>query len=313
MTKSVINTDILVLGSGPAGLSAAIYSTRSCLSTIVISGMEAGGQLNLTTDVENYPGFSNVIQGPWLMKEMKSQAITVGAEIIDDEISKIDLKTRIAHGTWGAVYQAKAIVIATGAQAKWLGIESESVFQGFGVSGCATCDAFFFKNKIVSVIGGGNTAVEEALYLTNHASYVYLIHRREQLRADQILQQRLFNNKKIKVIWDNVVEEIFGTDEPKAVNGIKLRNVNDNKLSSIDCEGVFIAIGHSPNTSLFSDQLLLDKEGYIVTEPDSTKTSMKYVFAAGDVQDKIYRQAVTAAATGCMAALEAEKLIRSCE
>lgn len=310
--KHNIKTKMLIIGSGPAGLSAAIYAARAALDPILIHGIQPGGQLTITTDVENYPGFANTIQGPWLMQEMEKQAENVGTKLVHDHIESVDLSARpfVATTSSGDVYKADTIVIATGAQAKWLGLESEKKFQGFGVSGCATCDGFFFKNKEVLVIGGGNTAVEEALYLTNHASKVHLVHRRDSLRAEKILQDRLFKNDKISVIWDNVLENIIGTENPKSVTAAELKNTKSGKITKISCDGIFIAIGHKPNTSLFTGQLKMDDEGYILTANDSTKTSVDGVYAAGDVQDKIYRQAVTAAGTGCMAALEADKFLR---
>lgn len=309
--KSNIKTNLLIIGSGPAGLSAAIYAARASLEPTLIHGMQPGGQLTITTDVENYPGFADIIQGPWLMQQMEKQAENVGTKMVHDYVEKVELmsSTFKAYTAGGDVYEAKSIIISTGAQAKWLGLESESKFQGFGVSGCATCDGFFFKDKEVLVIGGGNTAVEEAIYLTNHAKKVYLVHRREELRAEKILQDRVFKNKKISVIWNHVLEEVMGKENPKAVTGVKLKNTKDGSLKKIECEGVFIAIGHKPNTKMFEDQLKMDKEGYIITKPDSTQTSIEGVYAAGDVQDKVYRQAVTAAGTGCMAALEADKFL----
>ena len=312
MEKSIIKTKVLVIGSGPAGLSAAIYAARAALDPILIHGMQPGGQLTITTDVENYPGFAKTIQGPWLMQEMEKQAENVGTKMVHDYVEKVDFKNKPfkAYTSSGDVYEADSIIISTGAQAKWLGLESEQKFQGFGVSGCATCDGFFFKGKEVAVIGGGNTAVEEALFLTNHASKVYVIHRRGEFRAEKILQDRLLAHGKIEVVWDHVLEEVVGTDDPKSVTGIKIKNVKDGNITGINCEGVFIAIGHKPNTDMFKDQLTMDDEGYIITKPDSTETNIPGVFAAGDVQDKIYRQAVTAAGTGCMAALEADKFLR---
>lgn len=305
------SSNVLILGSGPAGYSAAIYAARAALSTTIVTGSQPGGQLTITTDVENYPGFSDVIQGPWLMEQMSNQAKNVGTEIITDHIKEVDLSSRPFKciGESGNEYYGDTIIISTGAQAKWLGLESEKKFQGFGVSGCATCDGFFFKNKPVMVVGGGNTAVEEALYLTNHASKVYLLHRRDELRAEKILQQRLFDNPKIEPIWNSVLSEVTGTSEPLGVTGAKVQNVISNDISEVNVDGVFIAIGHAPNTSLFKGQLDMDSEGYITTEPDSTETNIPGVYAAGDVQDKIYRQAVTAAGTGCMAALQAAKFL----
>lgn len=308
----MVNTKLLIIGSGPAGLSAAIYAARAAHEPILIHGLQPGGQLTITTDVENYPGFANPIQGPWLMQEMETQATNVGAKLIHDYVEKVDFSAkpfRIFTSS-GTEYAAETVIICTGAQAKWLGLESEKKYQGFGVSGCATCDGFFFKNKPVAVVGGGNTAVEEALYLTNHTSKIYLVHRRDELRAEKILQDRLFANEKIIPIWNSVLEEVVGKDNPKMVTGVKLRDVNSGLIRDIDCEGVFIAIGHKPNSDLFKEHLQIDHEGYIITAPDSTKTNIAGIFAAGDVQDKLYRQAVTAAGTGCMAALEADKFLR---
>jgi thioredoxin reductase (NADPH) len=302
---------IAVIGSGPAGYTSAIYAARAGMEPLLISGSQPGGQLSITTDVENYPGFASTIQGPWLMEQMKQQAVHVGTEIIDDYVSKIDLQKKpfTLSTEYGAKYSADSVIIATGAQAKWMGIPSEAKFQGFGVSGCATCDGFFFRNKKVIVIGGGNTAVEEALHLTHHASEVILVHRRDQLRAEKILQERLFKHPKIKILWNHVLEEVLGSDHPKTVTGVRLKDIVKNETKEMAIDGVFIAIGHSPNTAIFVDQVELDSEGYIITKPNSTKTNIPGVFACGDVQDKIYRQAVTAAGTGCMAALEAGKFL----
>ena len=307
--KSTKHTKVLILGSGPAGYTAAIYAARALLKPILVFGSEPGGQLTTTTDVENFPGFSKVIQGPWLMEEMKGQAQAVGTEMIQDHIKKVDLSKKpfSAHGDSGQTYTADSIIISTGAQARWLNLESEKKFRGFGVSACATCDGFFFKEKEVAVVGGGNAAVEEAMFLTKFASKVFLIHRRNELRAEKLLQEKLKANKKIQIIWDSIVEKIIGTDKPKSVNGIKIKNVKTNKISEIKIDGLFVAIGHDPATTLFKDQLKMDKEGYLITKPDSTITNIPGVFAAGDVKDKIFRQAVTAAGMGCMAALEAEK------
>tara|TARA_Y100001958_G_C21148957_1_gene485613 strand:+ start:53 stop:1000 length:948 start_codon:yes stop_codon:yes gene_type:complete len=307
--KSSKHTKVLILGSGPAGYTAAIYAARALLKPILVSGAVPGGQLTTTTDVENYPGYSKVIQGPWLMEEMKGQAKAVGTEMIQDHISKVNLSSRpfTAHGDSGQIYTADSIIISTGAQARWLNLESEQNFRGFGVSACATCDGFFFKDKEVAVVGGGNAAVEEAMFLTKFASKVKLIHRRNELRAEKMLQEKLKANKKIEIIWDSVVHEVLGSKEPKGVHGLKIKNVKDNKISELKLDGLFVAIGHDPATSLFKDQLKMDKEGYLVTKPDSTETNIPGVFAAGDVKDKIFRQAVTAAGMGCMAALEAEK------
>jgi thioredoxin reductase (NADPH) len=311
--KSSKHTKVLILGSGPAGYTAAIYAARALLKPILVFGSEPGGQLTTTTDVENFPGFAKVIQGPWLMEEMKGQAKAVGTEMIQDHIKKVDLSKKpfSAHGDSGQIYTADSIIISTGAQARWLNLESEQKFRGFGVSACATCDGFFFKEKEVAVVGGGNAAVEEAMFLTKFASKVHLIHRRNELRAEKLLQEKLKANKKIKIIWDSIVEEVMGTNEPKGVNGIKLKNVKTNKTSELKVDGLFIAIGHDPATALFKDQLKMDKEGYLITKPDSTITNIPGVFAAGDVKDKIFRQAVTAAGMGCMAALEAEKHLSS--
>jgi thioredoxin reductase (NADPH) len=304
-------TKLLIIGSGPAGITAAIYAARAALEPILLHGMQPGGQLTITTDVENYPGFANVIQGPWLMEQMTKQAENVGTKIFYDYVEEINLQIRpfVAITGSGNVYETDSVIICTGAQAKWLGLASEQAFQGFGVSGCATCDGFFFKGKEVLVVGGGNTAVEEALYLTNFASKVTIIHRRDNFRAEKILQERLFKNPKISIIWNHVITEIVGSDNPKSVTGVKVQNIINNQISEVNCDGVFIAIGHRPNTDLFKDQVATDDEGYIITKPNSTKTSIEGVFAAGDVQDKIFRQAVTAAGTGCMAALEAEKFL----
>ena len=307
--KSTKHTKVLILGSGPAGYTAAIYAARAMLKPILVHGSQPGGQLTTTTDVENYPGYSKVIQGPWLMEEMKGQAEAVGTEMIQDHIKKVDLtkKPFTVEGDSGQTYTADSIIISTGAQARWLNIKSEQNFRGFGVSACATCDGFFFKDKEVAVVGGGNAAVEEAMFLTKFASKVKLIHRRDKLRAEKMLQEKLKANKKIEIIWDSVVEDVLGTAEPKGVNAIRIKNIKDNKIKELKVDGLFIAIGHDPATSLFKDQLEMDKEGYLITKPDSTITNVPGVFAAGDVKDKIFRQAVTAAGMGCMAALEAEK------
>ena len=307
--KSTKHTKVLILGSGPAGYTAAIYAARAMLKPILVHGSIPGGQLTTTTDVENYPGYSKVIQGPWLMDEMKGQAEAVGTEMIQDHIKKVDLSKKQfkAEGDSSQIYTADSIIISTGAQARWLNLKSEQNFRGFGVSACATCDGFFFKDKVVAVVGGGNAAVEEAMFLTKFAKKVKLIHRRDKLRAEKMLQEKLKSNKKIEVIWDSVVEDVLGTTEPKVVNAIKIKNVKDNKIKELKVYGLFIAIGHDPATQLFKDQLEMDKEGYLITKPDSTITNIPGVFAAGDVKDKIFRQAVTAAGMGCMAALEAEK------
>ena len=305
------HTKVLIIGSGPAGYTAAVYAARAMLNPILVHGMEPGGQLTTTTDVENYPGFAKVIQGPWLMDQMKDQAKAVGTEMIEDHISTVNFKSKPfeAVGESGKKYTADSIIISTGAQARWLNLESEKKFRGFGVSACATCDGFFFKEKTVAVVGGGNAAVEEAMFLTKFASKVKLILRRDKLRAEKMLQKKLMDNKKIEIIWDSVVEEIIGDDDPKNVKGLKIKNVKNNKTSDLKIDGLFIAIGHDPATQLFKDQLKMDKEGYLITKPDSTETNVPGIFAAGDVKDKIFRQAVTAAGMGCMAALEAEKYL----
>ena len=305
------HTKVLIIGSGPAGYTAAVYAARALLKPIMVTGMEPGGQLTTTTDVENYPGFAEVIQGPWLMEQMRDQAKAVGTEMIEDHISSVNLKSKPfeAIGDGGQKYTAESIIISTGAQARWLNLDSEQKFRGFGVSACATCDGFFFKDKTVAVVGGGNAAVEEAMFLTKFASKVKLIHRRNELRAEKMLQKKLMENKKIEIIWDSVVEEVIGDDDPKNVKGIKIKNIKTNKVSDLKLDGLFIAIGHDPATQLFKDQLKMDKEGYLVTKSDSTETNIPGVFAAGDVKDKIFRQAVTAAGMGCMAALEAEKYL----
>jgi thioredoxin reductase (NADPH) len=309
--KSTKHTKVLILGSGPAGYTAAIYAARAMLKPILVHGSQPGGQLTTTTDVENYPGYSKVVQGPWLMDEMKGQAEAVGTEMIQDHINKVDLSKKPfeAVGDSGQVYTADSFIISTGAQARWLNLKSEQEFRGFGVSACATCDGFFFKEKEVAVVGGGNAAVEEAIFLTKFASKVYLIHRRNELRAEKMLQEKLKANKKIKIIWDSAVSEVVGTSEPKVVNALKVKNLKTNSISELKVDGLFIAIGHDPATGLFKDQLKMDKEGYLITKPDSTETNIPGVFAAGDVKDKIFRQAVTAAGMGCMSALEAEKFI----
>ena len=309
--KSTKHTKVLVLGSGPAGYTAAIYAARAMLKPILVFGSEPGGQMTTTTDVENFPGYSKVIQGPWLMEEMKGQAKSVGTEMIQDHISKVDLSKKpfTATGDSGQIYTADSFIISTGAQARWLNLKSEQEYRGFGVSACATCDGFFFKEKEVAVVGGGNAAVEEAIFLTKFASKVKLIHRRNELRAEKMLQEKLKANKKIEIIWDSVVEEVLGAKNPKSVNGIKIKNVKTNKVTDLKVDGLFIAIGHDPATSIFKGQLKMDKEGYIITKPDSTVTNVPGVFAAGDVKDKIFRQAITAAGMGCMSALEAEKYL----
>lgn len=306
-------TKVLIIGSGPAGYSAAIYAARANLEPIMVTGTQPGGQLTITTDVENYPGFAEVIQGPWLMEQMQKQAENVGTKIIYDHVNEVDFSSRPfkVKSEIGDEFEAESVIISTGAQAKWLGLESEKKFQGFGVSGCATCDGFFFRDKDVAVVGGGNTAVEEAIYLTNHAKKVYVIHRRDEFRAEKILQDKLMKNPKIEVVWNHVLEEVKGVEEPaKSVNCIKLKSTQDDSIKEIDVEGVFIAIGHKPNSGIFKETGLdIDEEGYIKTKAGTATTNIEGVFAAGDIQDKIYRQAITAAGTGCMAALEAEKFL----
>ena len=302
---------VLILGSGPAGYTAAIYAARANLKPMLVSGMEVGGQMSITTEVENYPGFAKVIQGPWLMEEMRAQAEHVGTRMVNDLIVEVDIARRPFRclGDSGDAYTGDALIVATGAQARWLGLASEKRFQGYGVSACATCDGFFFRGREVVVVGGGNTAVEEALYLTNHATHVTLVHRRDRLRAEKIMQERLFRNDKTKVVWDSVVTEVTGTEAPPSVTGIVVKNVKTGEERKIKTDGLFVAIGHVPATGLFRGKLKMDAEGYIVTRPDSTVTDVPGVFAAGDVQDKVFRQAVTAAGTGCMAALEAERFL----
>ena len=309
------HTKVLIIGSGPAGYTAAVYAARAMLNPILVYGSEPGGQLTTTTDVENYPGFADVIQGPWLMDQMKEQARTVGTEMIEDHISSVNLKSSPfeAIGDTGQKYTAESIIISTGAQARWLNLKSEQEFRGFGVSACATCDGFFFKDKEVIVVGGGNSAVEEALYLTGMASKVYLVHRRDTLRAEKILQDRLFANEKVECIWNSQIEEIIGDEDPKNVTGVKLKSTLDGTITEKKIDGVFIAIGHDPATSIFKGQVDMDNENYIITKPDSTQTRVDGLYAAGDVKDKTYRQAVTAAGMGCMAALEAEKFLATQE
>jgi len=312
-TNSKKHSKVLIIGSGPAGYTAAIYTARAMLNPILVHGAEPGGQMTTTTDVQNYPGYSDVIQGPWLMDQMKDQAKAVGTDMIQDHIKKVDLNKKPfeAIGDSGQEYTADSIIISTGAQARWLNLPSEQKYRGFGVSGCATCDGFFFKEKEVAVIGGGNAAVEEAIFLTKFATKVKLIHRRNELRAEKMLQKKLKENKKIEIIWDSVLEEVLGNEKPKGVTGIKIKNVKTNKTTQLNVHGLFIAIGHDPATSLFKGQLEMDKEGYLITKPDSTQTNKPGVFAAGDVKDKVFRQAVTAAGMGCMSALEAEKFLAS--
>ncbi|HUC71331.1 MAG TPA: thioredoxin-disulfide reductase [Stellaceae bacterium] len=309
------HSKVLIIGAGAAGYTAAIYAARANLEPLLVTGLQPGGQLTITTDVENYPGFAEIIQGPWLMEQMQRQAEHVGTRVIVDLVASVDLGNRpfVASGDTGDVYVGDTVILATGAQARWLGLPSEDIFRGFGVSACATCDGFFFRGKEVVVVGGGNTAVEEALYLTNHARRVTVVHRRDALRAEKILQERLFRNPKIDVIWDAVVDEILGEPEPPQVTGVRLRDVRTGRLFDQTCDGVFVAIGHTPVTDLVAGQVRLDAEGYVVTRPDSTETSVAGVFAAGDVRDKVFRQAVTAAGMGCMAALEAEKFLAAQE
>jgi thioredoxin reductase (NADPH) len=300
---------VLIIGAGPAGYTAAIYAARAGLQPWLVAGLQPGGQLTITTEVENFPGFATAVQGPWLMEQMALQAGHVGTHIVNDLIVKADFSARPfrCQGDSGDAYMADCVIIATGAEARWLGLPSERRLQGFGVSACATCDGFFFRGKRVAVVGGGNTAVEEALYLTHHAESVTLIHRRDRLRAEAILQQRLFAHPKVRVVWNSVVEEIAAAGTPASVSGVRVRDVRTGEPSFLAVDGVFVAIGHTPNTAPFRAQVALDDEGYVLTTPGTTRTSVAGVFAAGDVQDKVWRQAVTAAGTGCMAALEAEK------
>ncbi|MBL6933076.1 MAG: thioredoxin-disulfide reductase [Rhodospirillales bacterium] len=309
--SDIHHTKALILGSGPAGYTAAIYAARASLEPILVKGLQPGGQLTITTEVENYPGFAQAVQGPDLMIAMQQQAEHVGTTMFDDTIIQADLSKRpfMLKGDSGAIYTGDTLIICTGATARWLGLPSEEKYMGFGVSACATCDGFFFRGKEVAVIGGGNTAVEEAIYLTNHASKVTLIHRRDALRSEKILQERAMANPKIEIVWDSVLDEVLGGDNPPGVTGIRLKNVKTGEMSELDVDGVFIAIGHSPNTELFLGQVEMDDEKYILTKAGTTQTNIPGVFAAGDVQDKIYRQAVTAAGTGCMAALEVEKFV----
>jgi thioredoxin reductase (NADPH) len=305
------HSKVLILGSGPAGYTAAIYAARANLKPTLVRGMQPGGQMSITTDVENFPGFADAIQGPWLMEQMEAQAKHVGTTMIEDTIVSVDVSRRpfTLVGDSGDTYRTESLIICTGAQARWLGLPSEEKFRGFGVSACATCDGFFFRGKKVAVVGGGNTAVEEALYLTNHASSVTLIHRRDTLRAEKIGQDRLFRNPKINVIWNSAVDEVLGGGTPAGVTGLKLKDTKTGAISQIDVDGLFIAIGHTPATELFKGILPTDEEGYLLTKPDSTATTIPGVFAAGDVKDKVFRQAVTAAGMGCMAALEAERFL----
>ncbi|GAA6210344.1 thioredoxin-disulfide reductase [Hyphomicrobiales bacterium 4NK60-0047b] len=311
MSTETHHSKLVIIGSGPAGYTAAIYAARAMLEPTLIQGMQPGGQLTITTEVENYPGFADVIQGPWLMEQMKAQAEHVGTNMITDHIMEIDLSKRpfTMKGDSGKTYTADSVIVSTGAQARWLGLESEKKFQGFGVSACATCDGFFYKDKEVIVIGGGNTAVEEALFLTNFASKVTLVHRRDSLRSEKILQERLLKHPKIEVMWDSALEEVIGDDNPLSVTGAKIKNVKSGEITDVNVHGIFVAIGHAPSTELFKGQLDMSPSNYIITKPDSTETSIKGVYAAGDVTDEIYRQAVTAAGMGCMAALEAEKFL----
>jgi thioredoxin reductase (NADPH) len=312
---SVRHARVLILGSGPAGYTAAIYAARAMLKPLVIQGIQPGGQMTATTDIENYPGFAKVIQGPWLMQEMKAQAEHVGTEIIADTITEVRLKERPLwlKGDSGDIYTCDALIICTGAQAKWLSLPSEEKFKGFGVSACATCDGFFYRGKRVLVIGGGNTAVEEALLLTNFASQVTVVHRRHEFRAERILQNRLFAHPKIKVVWDTVLDDVLGTEDPRGVTGARLKNLKTGETQDVAADGIFIAIGHKPATELFEGQLPMKLGGYLITEPNSTATAIEGVYAAGDVTDDIYRQAVTAAGLGCMAALEAGKWLHARE
>ena len=314
MSKTT-HTTMLILGSGPAGLSAAIYAARAGLKPIVVQGIQPGGQLTITTDVENYPGFRDVVQGPWLMEEMQAQAEHVGTTMIYDIIVDVDLSTRpfTLKGDGGDIYIADTLVIATGAQARWLGLESETAMQGKGVSACATCDGFFYRGKKVAVIGGGNTAVEEALYMTNHSKDVTLIHRRDSLRAEKILQDRLFAHPSIKVLWNKAVVSFDGGGDPEGLVGLTLKDTVNGEISTLALDGAFVAIGHKPATEIFAGKLPVDSDGYLLVEVGSTRTSVPGVFAAGDVTDKIYRQAVTAAGMGCMAALDAEKFLAHAE
>lgn len=309
------HSKIIIIGSGPAGYTAAIYAARAMLKPIVFGGIQSGGQMTITTDVENYPGFAEVIQGPWLMEQMKAQAEAVGTRFIADTIVDLDVSRRpfALTSDSGERYSAEAVIIATGAQAKWLGLESEEKYKGYGVSACATCDGFFYRDKRVIVVGGGNTAAEEALFLTKFASHVTLVHRRDELRSEKILQSRLFDHPKIEVVWDSVLEEVLGGGTPPGVTGAKLKNVKTGAVSEVDVEGIFIAIGHAPAAEIVKDKLEMKPGGYILTAPDSTRTEIEGLYAAGDVTDDIYRQAVTAAGQGCMAALEAEKYLSGLE
>jgi thioredoxin reductase (NADPH) len=302
---------VLIIGAGAAGLTAAIYAARANLAPVVIQGLQPGGQLTITTDVENYPGFADVIQGPWLMEQMSQQAVHCGAELLFDMVTGVDLSVQPfqVRLDGGDMVSADTLIVATGAQARWLGLDSERHFSGAGVSACATCDGFFFRGKRVAIVGGGNTAVEEALYLAQMCEKVTLVHRRNSLRAEKVMQQRLFAHPKIEVVWDHVVEEVVGSENPKSVTGVRLRHVRSGETQILPVDGLFVAIGHDPATAIFRGHLDMDEEGYVVTQPGTTRTSVPGVFAAGDVQDRVYRQAVTAAGTGCMAALDAEKYL----
>ena len=311
----VKHAKLMILGSGPAGYTAAIYAARAMVEPVMIQGMQPGGQLTITTEVENYPGFTDEIQGPWLMEQMQGQAERMGTEMVQDHIVEVDFTSKpiTMKGDGDNRYSCDALIICTGAQARWLGLPSETKFQGYGVSACATCDGFFYRGKNVIVVGGGNTALEEAIFLTNFAEKVYLVHRRDELRGEKILQHRLLNNDKIEVIWDTVLDEVIGQEDPLAVTAAKLKNVKTNEVSELPIDGIFIAIGHAPSTELFVDKLDMKPNKYLITAPDSTKTNIPGIFAAGDVTDDLYRQAVTAAGLGCMAALEAEKYLNELE
>jgi thioredoxin reductase (NADPH) len=309
--SSTHHSKVLILGSGPAGCTAAIYAARANLAPILVAGLQPGGQLTITNDVENYPGFAEAVQGPWLMEQMQAQAEHVGTRFLQDTIVSVDLSTRpfVAIGDSGDRYVGETLIICTGASARWLGLPSEQKFQGYGVSACATCDGFFFRGKRVAVVGGGNTAVEEAIYLAGIASHVTLIHRRDSLRAEKIAQDRLFALPNVSVIWNSAVEEVLGDGSPPGVTGLKIKNTQNGQIDDLSIDGLFIAIGHTPNTDLFKGQLEMDEDGYLITRPGTVQTSVPGVFAAGDVQDRIYRQAVTAAGTGCMGALEADRFL----
>lgn len=308
-------TKVLIIGSGPAGYTAAIYAARANLMPVLVRGVQPGGQLTITNEVENYPGYAEAVQGPWMMSQMEQQAERVGTRLVDDTIVAVDFRRRpfVMTGDSGDTYRADVVLVCTGASARWLELPSEARFKGYGVSACATCDGFFFRGKTVAVVGGGNTAVEEALFLTNFATTVYLIHRRDRLRAEKILQDRLSRNERISIVWNHVIDDIVGDEDPPGVTGVQLRDVESGAARTLPVDGVFIAIGHTPNTEIFRGQLTMDNDGYIVTRPDSTATNVPGVFAAGDVRDKIFRQAVTAAGMGCMAALEAERFLAADE